>query len=67
LVVERASPRERGAAMAFYTAVDWLGLLAAGPVIGFVIEQAGYGTAFTVLALVLLSGIILFYRFDRLQ
>lgn len=65
LVVERARPVERGAATAFYTAVDWLGLLLAGPLFGLVIELAGYGTAFAGLALGLVAAIGLFYGVDR--
>ena len=65
LVVERAALRERGAAMAFYTAVDWLGLLVAGPVVGYVIQLGGYSVAFMGIALTLGVGIGLFYRLDR--
>jgi MFS family permease len=65
LVVERAALRERGAAMAFYTAVDWLGLLVAGPVVGYAIELVDYRIAFIGIALALVAGIGLFYRLDR--
>ena len=65
LVVERAQPRERGSAMTFYTTIDLVGLLLAGPIVGYLIELAGYGTAFAMLAVVLLTGIGLFYRLDR--
>lgn len=65
LVIERARPRERGSAMAFYTAVDWLGLLIAGPLFGYVIEWTGYGSAFTGAVLLLATGIGLFYGLDR--
>ena len=65
LVVERARPRERGSAMAFYTAMDWMGLLVAGPVVGLVIELGGYSVAFIVLALLLITGIGFFYGLDR--
>lgn len=65
LVVQRAKLRERGSAMAFYTAVDWLGLLLAGPVFGVVIELAGYSVAFVVLALLLFAGVGFFYVIDR--
>ncbi len=65
LVVERAEPRERGSAMAFYTMIDWLGLLIAGPLFGYVIELAGYDVAFVSLALLLASGLGLFYGIDR--
>jgi MFS family permease len=65
LVVERAHARERGSAMTFYTTIDLVGLLLAGPSVGFVIESAGYAAAFAGLALVLLAGIALFYWLDR--
>lgn len=65
LVVERADPLARGSAVAFYTAIDWLGLLIAGPVFGFVIEVAGYATAFAGLALLLAAGVSAFYGIDR--
>lgn len=65
LVVERARPRERGSAMTFYTTIDLVGLLLAGPIIGYLIELAGYSAAFAALSLVLLGGIGLFYFLDR--
>jgi predicted MFS family arabinose efflux permease len=65
LVVARARPEERGSATAFYTALDWLGLLVGGSVVGYVIESAGYGTAFTGLAALLALGIAAFYALDR--
>ena len=65
LVVVRARPHERGAATAFFTALDWLGLLLAGPVVGYVIERTGYGMSFMGLALLLAMGIGVFYGLDR--
>jgi len=65
LVVARAPPRERGSAVAFYTAIDWLGLLVAGPLVGGVIESAGYSIAFGGCALLLAAGVGLFYSLDR--
>ena len=65
LVVERAGLRERGAAMAFYTAVDWLGLLVAGPAVGYAIEFLGYSVSFFGIAVVIFLGITIFYRFDH--
>lgn len=65
LVVERATARARGAAMAFYTTIDWIGLLLAGPVCGYMIELAGYGATFAALALLLAGGLAAFYRLDR--
>ena len=65
LVVARARPHERGAATAFFTALDWLGLLLAGPVVGYAIERTGYARSFMGLALLLAMGIIVFYGLDR--
>jgi MFS family permease len=65
LVVARARPQERGAATAFFTALDWLGLLLAGPVVGYVIERTGYGRSFMGLALLLAMGMGGFYILDR--
>jgi MFS family permease len=65
LVVARARPQERGAATAFFTALDWLGLLLAGPVVGYVIERTGYGRSFMGLALLIAMGMGVFYALDR--
>ena len=65
LVVARARPQERGVATAFFTALDWVGLLLAGPVVGYVIERAGYGLAFLGLAVLLAVGMAGFYGLDR--
>jgi predicted MFS family arabinose efflux permease len=65
LVVSRARSGERGAATAFFTTLDWIGLLVAGPVVGFAIERAGYSAAFTGLALLLAIGMASFYGLDR--
>jgi MFS family permease len=65
LVVARAGRHERGAAAAFFTALDWLGLLLAGPLVGSVIERQGYPAAFAGLALLLAAATALFYVADR--
>ncbi len=65
LVVERAAPQERGAAAAFFTMLDWLALLAAAPLVGALIERAGYGASFIALAALLVLGIAAFYSLDR--
>jgi hypothetical protein len=51
--------------MAFYTAVDWLGLLVAGPAVGYAIEFLGYSVSFFGIAVVIFLGITIFYRFDH--
>jgi predicted MFS family arabinose efflux permease len=65
LVIERARPQERGAAAAFFTGLDWLALFVAGPLVGAVIERAGYSTTFAGLAVVLWAGVATFYALDH--
>jgi len=65
LVVTRANPGERGSAMAIYASVDWAAILIAGPVLGLVIERAGYDGAFGSLLAVLGLGTAAFYALDR--
>jgi MFS family permease len=65
LVVARAERHERGAAAAFFTALDWLGLLVAGPLVGYAIERAGYSRSFLGLAVLLAMGTLAFYSLDR--
>jgi MFS family permease len=65
LVVTRSRPQERGAATAFFTTLNWLGFLVAGPLLGWLIERSGYRTFFVLLALLLALGLSLFYALDR--
>ena len=65
LVVTRSPARERGAATAFFMALDWLGLLLAGPVVGYVIERTGYGRSFMAVGLTVAVGTGVFYVLDR--
>ncbi|HWM86998.1 MAG TPA: MFS transporter [Kofleriaceae bacterium] len=60
MVVSRARPSERGAALAIYTALFDAGILAGGPLLGLVISTAGYAAMFSTAAgLVAVSAIIL--------
>jgi len=65
LVVTRARSAERGSAMAIYTALFDLGMLAGGPTLGFVIEAAGYGALFSVAAGAIVAGAAVFAVWDR--
>jgi MFS family permease len=65
LVVDRARSQERGAAAAFFTTLDWVGLLIAGPVVGLAIERVGYSGSFLGLALLLAMGFAFFYGLDH--
>jgi predicted MFS family arabinose efflux permease len=60
LVVTRARPSERGAALAIYTALFDAGILAGGPLLGAVIDAAGYTAMFfTAAGLVILAAGVL--------
>lgn len=65
LVVSRAGSLERGSAVAFYTAVDASGHFMAGPLLGWLIEGAGYEVGYVAAACTVCAGIALFYVLDR--
>jgi MFS family permease len=57
--VTRAPESVRGSALAFFTALFDIGVLIGGPLLGFIIEVAGYPTMFTLcgVALALATGV----------
>ena len=65
LVVERAPARERGMALAAFTALFDLGLLFGAPILGFTLEQSGYTTMYLLAASVVTGGAIAFAVWDR--
>jgi predicted MFS family arabinose efflux permease len=65
LVVSRAGDRDRGAAMAIFTALFDVGMLLGGPAFGSLIDAAGYAPAFAVGAALLASGGTWFALWDR--
>jgi MFS family permease len=65
LVVARSRTQERGAATAFFMALDWFSLLLAGPMVGYAIEQIGYGQSFLGVGLVVALGTGVFYVLDH--
>ena len=65
LVVTRSPDRERGAATAFFMALDWLSLLLAGPVVGYAIERIGYGRSFLGVGLTVALGTAVFHVLDH--
>lgn len=65
LVHARARPETRGTATGVYTAIDWLGNLLTPPLIGWLIERAGYASGFAALGAVGLLGVAVFYALDR--
>jgi MFS family permease len=65
LVVARAQPQSRGTATGIYTAIDWSGNLLAPPLLGLLIERAGYGVGFTTFGALAALGLTAFYVLDR--
>lgn len=65
LVVSRARPAERGAAISAFTALFDLGLLVGGPSLGLVVELAGHRWMFVVAAAVPLVAWAGFAAWDR--
>ncbi len=64
LVVSRARPAERGAAMSFFTALFDCGALIGAPAFGLVIRAAGYPTMFASLVAVVVVGSGVFAVWD---
>lgn len=65
-VVNRARVNERGSAMATFTSIFDLALLAGAPAVGFVIEGLDYLAAFSGAGLVLVIGALAYRQWDRL-
>lgn len=64
-VVDRARSAERGSAMATFTSVFDIALLVVAPLIGVVIDAAGYTVAFSSLGVALGLGAAVYGRWDR--
>jgi predicted MFS family arabinose efflux permease len=64
-VVNRARVNERGSAMATFTSIFDLALLAGAPVVGFVIEGFDYLAAFSGTGVVLVIGALTYRLWDR--
>jgi predicted MFS family arabinose efflux permease len=65
LVVSRARPSERGAALALYTALFDAGTLVGGPLLGFVIHHHGYPAMFGCAGALVVIGTLAFWLGDR--
>jgi MFS family permease len=65
LATSRATLEERGTTMAIFTALFDISLFGASPLIGWMIEQFGYGTSFSSVALALLVGVAMFHLTER--
>lgn len=65
LVVSRARPSERGAALALFTALFDGGTLFGAPVLGLVIRSSGYPVMFALAASVVMVATLSFFAWDR--
>jgi MFS family permease len=65
LVLTRARPRERGAALAIYTALFDAGMLLGGPLLGSLIAATSYRTMFGTAAMGVAAGLLAFFAWDR--
>lgn len=65
LVIVRARPLERGAALSIFTALFDAGILAGGPSLGAVIHVAGYPAMFTAAGALVACGALVFAVWDR--
>lgn len=64
-VVNRARVSERGSAMAIFTSIFDIALLAGAPAVGFVIEGFDYRGAFIGLGVTLVIGAVIYRQWDR--
>lgn len=65
LVVERSQERERGAALATFTALFDLGLFIGGPLFGLVLAASDYTTMFTLAGVIASGGAVGFVAWER--
>lgn len=64
LLTARARPEGRGTATSIYTAFDWTGNLLAPPLLGALIERAGYAVGFVGMGVLALLGVLTFLGLD---
>jgi predicted MFS family arabinose efflux permease len=64
-VVNRARVSERGSAMATFTSIFDIALLAGAPSVGFIIEGFSYLAAFTTAGVALVLGAVVYRLWDR--
>ena len=63
--VARAPVRDRGSALAFFTALFDVGVLIGGPAFGVMIAVSGYPAMYTAAAVILVAGAVTFAFWDR--
>jgi MFS family permease len=65
LLVDRAPETDRGSAMSFFTALFDVGTLIGGPVLGAIIDSAGWGPMYVAAGAALGVASVIFWRWDR--
>ena len=65
LLVDRAPDTDRGSAMSFFTALFDVGTLIGGPILGAIIDSAGWGPMYVVAGMALGIATVIFSRWDR--
>jgi MFS family permease len=65
LLVDRAPDTDRGSAMSFFTAMLDVGTLIGGPILGAIIDTAGWGPMYVTAGLGLGIATVVFARWDR--
>ncbi len=65
LLVDRAPDTDRGSAMSFFTALFDVGTLIGGPVLGAIIDTAGWGPMYVTAGAALGVAAVIFSRWDR--
>jgi len=64
LLVDRAPASDRGSAMSFFTAMLDVGTLIGGPILGVIIDTAGWGPMYVTAGVALGVATIIFARWD---
>jgi MFS family permease len=64
LVITRSPAELRGTATATFTTFDWAAHVLTPPLLGLLIERAGYGVGFGALSALATAGIVAFYALD---
>ncbi len=65
LLVDRAPDTDRGSAMSFFTALFDVGTLIGGPILGAIIDTAGWGPMYLTAGAALGIATVIFARWDR--
>jgi len=65
LLVDRAPETDRGSAMSFFTALFDVGTLIGGPLLGAIIDNAGWGPMYVAAGAALAVAAVIFWRWDR--